>query len=110
VGLQHARCKHLLTASARPATTNSSKQAHRNVNLELDGMNLTFLDGITRGRAFDDQAVQNIAIHASASLGIGTRDRCSGRTDGVPRSIDETAASRHTGLALVTLQSVPVPS
>ncbi|KAG1876289.1 hypothetical protein F4604DRAFT_1581198, partial [Suillus subluteus] len=54
-----------------PATTNDNEQAHRNVN--CDGVNLTLLGGVMRGRAFDDRAVQSIDVHAS--LGIATRDR-----------------------------------
>ncbi|KAG2130545.1 hypothetical protein BD769DRAFT_1292574, partial [Suillus cothurnatus] len=38
---------------ACPATTNGNEQAHRNVN--RDGVNLTLLGGIMRGRAFDDR-------------------------------------------------------
>ncbi|KAG1851107.1 hypothetical protein F4604DRAFT_1629461, partial [Suillus subluteus] len=38
---------------ACPATTNGNAQAHHNVN--CDGVNLTLLGSITRGRAFDDR-------------------------------------------------------
>ncbi|KAG2033350.1 hypothetical protein BDR03DRAFT_967800 [Suillus americanus] len=43
---------------ACPATTNGNEQAHRNVN--RDGVNLTLLGGIMRGRAFDDRGAQSI--------------------------------------------------
>ncbi|KAG1873879.1 hypothetical protein F4604DRAFT_1508453, partial [Suillus subluteus] len=39
------------------ATANGNEQAHRNVNWNRDGMNLTLLGGVMRGRAFDDRVV-----------------------------------------------------
>ncbi|KAG2134297.1 hypothetical protein BD769DRAFT_1444341, partial [Suillus cothurnatus] len=51
-------------------TTNGNEEAHRNLN--GDGVNLTLLGGIMRGRAFDDRAESN---DAHVSLGVGTRDR-----------------------------------
>ncbi|KAG2137220.1 hypothetical protein BD769DRAFT_1436845, partial [Suillus cothurnatus] len=54
---------------ACPATTNSNEQADCNVN--RDGVNLTFLAGMMRGRVFDDRVAQSIDLHVT--LGIGTR-------------------------------------
>ncbi|KAG2040955.1 hypothetical protein BDR03DRAFT_73762 [Suillus americanus] len=57
---------------ACPATTNGNEQAHRNVN--RDGVNLTLLGGIMRGRVFDDRAAQSVDLmfchHVHVSLGM----------------------------------------
>jgi hypothetical protein len=67
------------------ATTNGNEQAHCNVN--RNGVNLTLLSGIMRGRAFDDRAAQGIDVHVSLGIGIGTRDRDSTRVYCASRSI-----------------------
>ncbi|KAG1865876.1 hypothetical protein DFJ58DRAFT_655192 [Suillus subalutaceus] len=77
---------------ACPVTTNGNEQAHRNVN--CDGVNLTLLGGITRGRAFDDRAAQSIDVHVS--LDIGVRDRDSTRVYRASRSI--TRQGMHASL------------
>jgi len=77
---------------AYPATTNGNEQAHRNVN--RDGVNLTLLGGIMRGRAFDDRAAQSIDVHAS--LGIDTCDRDSTHTYRASRSITRQGMHLHS--------------
>jgi hypothetical protein len=77
---------------ACPATTNGNEQAHRNVN--CDGVNLTLLGGIMRGRAFDDRAAQSIDVHAS--LGIDTCDRDSTHTYRASRSITRQGMHLHS--------------
>ncbi|KAG2116152.1 hypothetical protein DEU56DRAFT_748432 [Suillus clintonianus] len=56
---------------ACPSTTNGNEQAHRSAN--RDGVNLTLLGGIMRGRDFDERAAQSMGVHMS--LGINTRDQ-----------------------------------
>lgn len=68
---------------ACPSTTNSNEQAHRSAN--RDGVNLTLLGGIMRGRDFDERAAQSIEIHAL--LGINTRDQDSTHVRRATRSI-----------------------
>lgn len=86
---------------ACPTTTNGNEQAHRNIN--RDGVHLTLLGGIMRGRAFDDRAAQSIDVHAS--LGIGTRDRDATHAYRASRSITRQGNLRLCHLPIVLTAS-----
>ncbi|KAG2125773.1 uncharacterized protein EDB93DRAFT_1243973 [Suillus bovinus] len=86
---------------ACPTTTNGNEQAHRNIN--RDGVHLTLLGGIMRGRAFDDRAAQSIDVHAS--LGIGTRDRDATHAYRASRSITRQGNLRLRHLPIVLTAS-----
>ncbi|KAG2741734.1 hypothetical protein P692DRAFT_201652917, partial [Suillus brevipes Sb2] len=68
---------------ACPSTTNGNEQAHWSAN--LDGVNLTLLGGIMRGRNFDERAAQGMEVHSL--LGINTRDQDSTHIRRASRSI-----------------------
>ncbi|KAG6374675.1 hypothetical protein JVT61DRAFT_4044 [Boletus reticuloceps] len=68
---------------ASPSTTNGNEQSHRNIN--RDGINLTLLGGIMRGKEYDDRAAASIELHAAYS--INRRDQCSTHARRASRSI-----------------------
>ncbi|KAG1746028.1 uncharacterized protein EDB91DRAFT_1080250 [Suillus paluster] len=68
---------------ACPSTTNGNEQAHHSAN--RDGVNLTLLGGIMRGRDFDERAAQSMEVHTS--LGINTRDQDATHVRRATRSI-----------------------
>ncbi|KAG6376608.1 hypothetical protein JVT61DRAFT_10212 [Boletus reticuloceps] len=69
---------------ASPTTTNGNEQAHRNIN--RDGISLTLLGGVMRGKDYDERVNRSIETHSM--FGIHTRDRASTHVRRTSRAVE----------------------